>query len=248
MAVTTDIVDGSALVITNKKWSKTLIAMVEEVTGTGTYAKELNARGASGIPAIGSVMGTMKCVSHSIKMLSPDSAKVTIQFESGDGAGQADPQNPDLPTYEVGTQLQQINTRFMADGTTPILVEYNDVDYPSSVTVDDATDTLRVSRVETGIAPGQVSRGIKNKVNATTWQGDEPGTWRCVDVQGTSSDGGITWAMVYEFQYLKTKHQPIAVAIDPATGEMYPDADLATSKGAKTITWYESFNFNLLNL
>lgn len=248
MAVKIDIVDGSGLEVTQKKWTKTRIATVTGLTPGTSYAMENQARTASGIPQIGAALGPMKVVSHSVELTGPTSAKVVIRYETGYGAPQADPENPNLPVYEVGTQLQQYNTTFLPDGVTPIKVKYGDVEYASSVTVDSSAYTLRVSRVEPGILPGDVAKALLNKVNSVAWQGGAPGTWRCVNVQGVSADGGLTWEMMYEFLYLEAKHQPIAVAIDPSTGEMFPDANLTDENGSKELAWYETFNFSLLGI
>lgn len=249
MATIKDIIDGSTLEISKKKRSKTLIYIVTEVTGATSYAKEMNALGAAGVPGLTSKLGTMDCVSLSAKIEGPSEVHITIRYETGDGAPQADPENPELPTYEVGTQLQQYSTRFMPDGITPITVTYNEAQYKASVTVDASIYTLRVTRVESGILPGVIAKTLLGKVNSVPWQGGTVGTWRCVVADGSSPDAGLTWNMVYEFLYLDIGHQPNAVAgeaIDQATGELKSDA--VDGNGSTLLEWYGSFNFNLLGL
>lgn len=45
--------------------------------------------------------------------------------------------------------------------------------------------------------------------------------WMCTSIEGTTSDGGVTWDVVYTFQFARDGWGAKIDAIDPATGQPY---------------------------
>lgn len=250
MAVKANIIEGSSLEQSKGKISKTLVYLVTGVSGSTTFDKE--AAGLAATPAMGATgpAGT-SVVSKSAKIEGPAEVRVTVRYETGNGADLADPEDPTLPIYEVGTQLQQETTKWLP-ATSPtadrekILIDYKGEQKAGSMVIDQSLYTVRITRVEVGVDPGLIAKTVVNKINSHTWLNGEPDSWRCINIQGQSSDGGTTWTMVYEFLYIETGHQPIAVLIDKETGEMYDDATYKPEKGAKKIEYYKKFDFRTL--
>lgn len=112
----------------------------------------------------------------------------------------------------------------------------------------DAPRTLMVDVVVNYDDPGNFVAGYAGKLNSTTWQGGDPGFWRCVDGSTRYIKVQTPFRLTvctFEFEYEPSPgHQQRSVArfIDPTTG-LSPEG-LVDGAGSKLVDSVDTANFN----
>jgi hypothetical protein len=251
MGVLIDLVDGSALTWRKDGAEKIRVAHVNSVSGTDAE-REYDALTTNGIPEHGDALGAsgllarLKVVELAARCVDADKVSVTIRYATEEPAG-ANPAGgeDEAVAYRVATSSVEVTTEVNRQGT-QITVTHNSVTQGAQVAVTNAESVLEVSRTETNITPGEITQAYANHVNSVPWQGGLAGEWKCVEVDGTSNDGGETWKMTYRFQKRAGGWSPRAVFVDPETGQ--PPAALVADVGIVTVDWYPTANFAGLGL
>lgn len=113
---------------------------------------------------------------------------------------------------------------------------------------------MRVERTESG-SPEQVARRFVGTVNSAPLgigssglRKDDPRTWLCTRIDGTSNDGGQTYHVTYEFQYNPASYDFHAVFINPETGQPQFDPDFITGEEEQNYRVYDEADFNDLGI
>lgn len=144
-----------------------------------------------------------------------------------------------------GSTVNQIETQKKTDGTT-INVTYNGKTQTGTISVTQRQDTIVFEMEMVESYPGNVSRAYSNKVNATEWQNDDPGTWMCTNVDFDPSDRSTSsWKFQFTFQFNEDGWQPV-VAWKSADGIIPADVNLGTENGLKKIVYYGTAEFNAI--
>lgn len=168
------------------------------------------------------------------------------------------------PTIEVRGSLRQVERSKDANGD-PYQLQFTwpaDAKgvYPNGQPKADTTQrvsgVLRVFEPEVTLVgevskatntPGTIVKSYLGKVNATTWQGEEPRTWLCSEA--TARPLNLTqnpqlWSFFFGFSLDESTwdSQTTLVFIDPETNQ--PPDGIAEGNGLLTVTHYDTKNFN----
>lgn len=254
-----DTIQEGELVRTRDKISLPVIYKLSGVTGSTAAAKKFAALGDSSIPAINAVHPTytnLRVAQQSAK-IDDSLVEVTVTYESVTTATGGNPDTPTVPVYELSAVANVVSTNHDKNGT---LIELGPTDQRKvgSVSVHKPAITVRVSRVEVGVNPGNVAQAYVGKVNSQTWLSQPAGYWLMTGLQSRTSDSGLTTQMNYDFelavQPLKPDgtaktiaHNPIAYWKDSATGEGRPGTQVEGTDW-KEVLEYSSVDFNTLSI
>jgi hypothetical protein len=157
-----------------------------------------------------------------------------------DVAKGGDKTDPTLPVYRGSAKLVQKTTYKNRDGT-QLTVTHNGDTQGASAVVMVPQATVSISRIESGILPLDAAEAILGKLNRFAWNG-EPQVWLSTGVDFESTDGGVQWAMTYEFQKDSDGDwNPTIVYVDK-DGKI--PSDLVADSGIKVIDWYEEYDYN----
>ena len=86
------------------------------------------------------------------------------------------------------------------------------------------------------------------RINSAPWRRGARGTWLCTGIESDSDDGGVTYRVVYSFQFRSEGWQPIIRHVDPRTG-LPVDPDILNNPGAVVQAQVYSYaDFSSLNL
>ena len=246
------LVDGCTATETPDGWEFHAVIPVTGVTGTGMQ-QLVNAVHAAGIPPLGArlagwPMATL--VSRTPVPLGKGQFRVALVYKD-----QGELDDPADQSIEVGTSLRSEMTNRDLDGSL-IEVRYGGKKQSGEVAIDTPASTMRVHRTESA-NPQYKSAYYTGAVNSTAFalahpHMNTPGSWRCNLILGSSSDGGRSWEVDYEFEYDVAGWEEEVAYLDPETGRIPDgviDGDGATQAAAiKTVKKYEALDFNALRL
>ncbi len=247
--VQSNLPDGTRLEQTDQGYQLTI---VHEVTGlTGTGADRLyDALSATGIPAYGSAstitgLTALKVVSRTVEPSGVTNARVTIVYRKPTPEEQPDPTNDDdAPVETITASLASVKTNLDYNGAL-ITVTHNGVSQNAEVEKQLPVVVMKYRRRET---QRPFTRAIDNvgKTNNTTFEGRAARTVLCTNITGESDDGGATYTVDYEFQYVPETWDALVYWIDPETNR--PPADLVDGVGYKRVQIYDTADFAGLSL
>jgi hypothetical protein len=116
-----------------------------------------------------------------------------------------------VPTIQVGTTVQPVQTMFDVDGNL-ITVTYKnaqevEVTQPATVTFQQPMTTWAMQRKEpptqeiggSFLTPGDKSKVFGGKVNSVAIWGEDPNMWLCTGIAGNSDDNGASYLVDYGF-------------------------------------------------
>lgn len=247
----TDVVEGASLHLTVDQTEAVRAFIFNDLSGSpAARCREAVERPAT--PRIGDAhpeVPGIVCLDINCRALDTKSAEVTVSYGI--------PQALDLPpdetapgTTEVGASVQATTTQRDVNGDV-LLVEWA----PNVTSVNDITPSLplkkqggrvdiqipqpvmRLTRRESQ-APWEKSLDYVGKVNSLPWNTGAVRTWLCVNISGTTSDGGITYDVSYEFQYNPETWDATVVFIDPETSKPPGDVEAQLAVGVNTIKTY----------
>lgn len=257
-----DLQEGAGGKVTADGYEIERIARVSGLTGTA-YArlKQAVAALAAKNAAIGKSHPSItkaKLAEMPFEHESPSVMKFRLLYREPDwSGGTTDPEtdDPEHQQIEIGTSLQSVQTNKDVNGDL-MEVEFDGKKQSGEVSVMRPLSTIVVRRRE-GSSPGHKSRVYVGKLNAAgqfalAAPDTVGGTWICTGINGTSNDGGATWAVVYSFEYDELGWDHEAVYNDPDTGRV-PDGvidgtDAVKALAIRTYAQHKAVNFNLLNL
>jgi hypothetical protein len=224
------------------------------VTGlSGTASQRLyEALSVTGIPAYRAAHPTVSglvCASREAVAIDHEQARVvctyktlTIQLATPSDTGDCQ------MTVGGSVQSQDTNLDYAGD---VIKVYYNTTadGTPVTVSVMKPQCSVRYSRLEPA-APYAKSMQYQGKTNSDTFLGEAAGTWLCTRLEGTSTDGGESFQVEYEFQFNPNGWDATVIWTDPETGNPPYDVDDAVNHphAMKTVQMYTQIAFSGLNL
>lgn len=233
------------------------VAVVTGLSG-GAQDRLYAASTASGLPALGSAhpsVPAMRLTSIEAQPQGDSAALVRLVYRTPESIPGADPADPTLPRYEVGSSV--VTTRTLTDAAgDPLEVSYDGAerleDEPRTQRVNADVmrpqTTLRVVRVESS-SPAAAARDKVGKVNGSTWQSGAAKTWLCTGIHGKSVDAGETWLVTYDFQFNPATWRRTVGFTSPRTGRVPSDAsESGPELGIKTFDLYETADFSALGL
>jgi hypothetical protein len=195
------------------------------------------------------------CDSALAEALSPSQVRVTCTYKLL--STQVIPDERQPAQISIGASVQTKQTSYDVNGKVITLkhtftdtvngVETTSVkEQTGEVEIQVPQMVVRYSRRETQ-APLDKALLFIDTVNSSTFLGDPPGYWLCTRLEGTSSDGGKTWQVEYEFQRdSRNQWKSTVVYIDPDTNQpVVPDGN---GEDVKTIDVYPPADFNQLSL
>lgn len=142
-----------------------------------------------------------------------------------------------------GTRSVSIETQKDRDGN-PITVSHLEEQQGGAVMVTLSQSYVVYESIEETNIPGVLAEQYNNKVNEETWNGGEPGTWRCDDVSfdpvSLTSDPAV-FKMRWVFLRDNEGWQPTVFFRDPATGK--PPVNPVEGEAIKDIEYYQYASF-----
>jgi len=253
MTVKIDIIDGTTIKQTFGGYETERIAIVTGLTGDG-HTRLYNALNTAGVPEYGDAHPTIPSLTVQERSGSPDAAdivRIRLVYRTYTTSYGAPPEGT-KPLVEVGTALVSMNTSEDVNGTV-VTVSYGTAQTQTAVIpVDRPHTVIRLTRTEY-YDPTEKSAEYTGKVNMAGWEiapSSPARTWRCNGITGRSSDGEVTYAVTYEFEYKEDipsgNWDVIYQYTDPITGTT--PGDVVEGTGRKTVQVYTMANFNNLNL
>ena len=134
-----------------------------------------------------------------------------------------------LPTIEVGATVQVDETNVDVNGEAlEVIFNQTDVDEDGTATVEPKEQTgtvekqlpqvtMTFSRKEED-SPHAKAIIYVGTLNEADFYLGAPQTWMCTGIRGSSTDGGETYNVTYDFQHDKDEWKARVVYIDPDTG------------------------------
>ena len=247
--VQSNLTDGTRLEQTDQGYQLTVTYEVTGLTGSDG-ARLYDALSATGIPAYGAActitgLTALKVVSRSVDPSGGTNARVTVVYRKPTAEEQPDPADDDDPPVETITaSLASVKTNLDYNDAL-ITVTHNGISQNAEVEKQLPVVVMKYRRKET---QRPFTRAINNvgKTNNTTFEGRAARTVLCTNVTGESDDGGATYTVDYEFQYVPETWDALVYWIDPETNR--PPADLVNGTGYKRVQIYETADFAGLNL
>lgn len=255
MAITVhqDIVGTSARQ-TAEGWEYNRLAEVEGLTGSPT-AQLVAAANASGLPALGATLPGLAGTTLTEKNpVSRGNGVVQVRQTYRFTGTPDDPADEGSVSVSTGIITIQTNKDVLGE-----LVVVNDGDVPGrdqspTLNVEQPVSRVSISRTESS-SPGAKSQefvGTVNTENGFSVVGSAAArTWRCDGIDGSSSDGGKTWQVTYQFIHRRDTWDQEVHYTDPQTGSIPQEVIESPGRqlfAIKLIQVYAEKNFNNLNL
>lgn len=190
--------------------------------------------------------------SRDAENIAPDTVRLTITWTPRNGiSGQPDETDPGVLT--ISSALVTTTTEVDRDGNaitvsyTPTTGERAGITDPQGGSVELQVPQL-VARLERRerFAPTTKAATYTGRVNAGNWNGYPPRTWLAMPIEGTTSDGGLSYQVRYEFIHRPETWDARVAYIDPVTGKRPPD--LVADVGIKSVRVYPEADFGPLGI
>jgi len=264
--ITKDILTpGPTVADTSTGLKATRYFAVDGLTGNGD-AMLLNALRTAGIPQRGEThdaIPNIRVVSASAAYVPgfASAAIVTVNYESPN-ATEHPPSTTEAPQISTGSTVQTVETnRHLAPpgqvGPQIILTHtFTDTDTDGNeterietqtgvISIDVPLTTLALSRLEPE-DPESKSIDFTGTINQRDFRGDPQDVWLCTGIEGTSTDGGLTYDVTYNFARNPDTWSASIVFIDPATS--LPVENPVLGESFRTLRVYPRTDFDQLNL
>lgn len=263
----TDIIEGAALrtqadeIIINRRF------IVKDVIGPRPN-RLINADQVSGIPNVGDPYPVVTdpmvfCAGKTTKPILNSSGQYEIMciYEPRTSENQT-PDDNGPATKSVGGSVHGVDTTNKVDRegniTTIVLERKNQPEEKDNlpkqtgvVTKQIPTFSLIFNRHEVN-SPSDRARLFVGKMNEGTFEGFGEGAVLCTRIEGTTSNGGASYQVTYEFQVKDDENGwiPEVVYIDQDTDKELVDAAFSPPDDITllSVNIYELADFNLLNL
>lgn len=270
MALIQDLIEGASITENESGFEVTRIFIVTEVSGDPA-SKMYQALNTAGIPIRGDFHPTVPSVqvdTRTATPLSQDQMRVEVTYRVLPSSSLPPGEN-EMPTITVGATVQEQETNLDINGEVMTVSHtYTEEEAaelpkrPNQVTNDDGTVTeeqvgtinvnipqliLKFSRREKR-DPYDKAFEYVGYVNSSIFYNVNPGCYLCTRIEGTSTDGGKTYQVDYEFQFNNEGWFATVVYVDPEKNAPLSDATAETDTDIRTFTIYGSKDFNALNL
>jgi hypothetical protein len=250
ITVTADTISGSRAGQNASGSNATRVFRVE-TDGTESLFDILND---SNIPAYGELHpeGVIIALEKNVEPLNDQNTlfEVTVNYSAPDFATKPPSTEANDSIIQVGSSVSTTQTQRDKDDDPLIITLTGQPDQLATVDIQTPETVLVFERKE-ATTPRTKAIANTGKVNsASLGSGTYAArTLLCLGIEGTSTDNGATWQVVYRFQYNPKTWAAEAVYIDPETGQPHVDVDLDTP-GAGWIreNIYPEADFSTLNL
>lgn len=258
MTVIIDLIAGSSVNQSEKGYTAVRAAIVYDIVGNKD-AKIFNALQDPDLPKRGDLHPSIpNLILDVISARSIDTDKVLVNLNYRQLQGEDRPPNEASPAQiSVGATVQLRTTESDKDGN-QIILEHTFTDFAEDGTASLRTEkqgvelqvpvvqpTIRLVRREPR-DPLQKALKFLGTVNKTSFAGGDKGQWLCTRLEGDSDDGGVSYMVTYEFQFLQKGWTGPVRFIDPVTRK--PPEDLVQDVGILEVETFEEEDFSDLNL
>lgn len=195
------------------------------------------------------------CSGHRTESVDPTHIRVLVSYTlPAAPAGQEEPSETVNPQITIGASVTTVQTEKDKDDGEMFVRYYPDPDSTENMQthivqaeVMVPCPMFRCQRWEPG-SPGPNAVRFVGKLNSTAILGCSAKTLLCTQIEGTSSDGGLTYMVNYEFQYKPDGWQFTAVYIDPDTNRVPANATIGNNENnaVKDYDIYETDDFHYL--
>lgn len=228
------------------------LTRVFEITGlTGSGADRLkDALGATGLPVRGDAsaitgLTALKVIERTVEPSAGTGARVVCVYRKPTPEEQADPSSDDAATVKtISASLSSVKTNLDYNDAL-ITVTHNGITQGTEVDKQLPTVVFKYRRRETQ-RPFTRAVDYVGKVNLSSFEGKATRTVLCTSINGDSDDGGVTYLVDYEFQFLAETWDALVYWIDPDTNR--PPSDLVVNVGYKRVQIYDTIDFDNLDL
>lgn len=247
--VTIDIREGASITDRFGLYETTRIALVSGLlppTGVSQLYVAINTPGVPGMFEVHPTITNIICLERTARAIDTGIIEVTCTYGIPDPQSGAAPPGDTISSpiqFQVGTSVQQVQTNKALDGAgNPTIIMKVGYTKDGELKeqgglVEKLVPKTSYSAVRTeDISPLSKSRTYVGKLNLTPLFGDPVGSWMCTGINGVSSDGGNTYVVTYEFQYLGAEEAKANIFyIDPETGKPPKDATTGTEPGGLAV-------------
>jgi hypothetical protein len=247
-----DIIEGTSLKQEDDgKYTLSRTFIVTGLSGTASQ-RVMEALSVTGIPAFREAHPTISglvVASRDVNVIDQENAQITCTYKSLT-IQLTPPSETSTPQITVGSSVQPKDINLDINGDL-MVVEYTPegeataIEQTGTVSVMLPQTIYRYSRLEPS-DPSSKSVTYTGKVNSTSFKGGAAGTWLCTRIEGTSTDGGESFQVEYEFQYNQDGWAAVVCYIDPETGA--PPGDLVDNTGIRAFEVYAEIDFSGLSL
>jgi hypothetical protein len=236
--VITDVIDGSRGELTVHGWDLERIAIVTGVSGDG-HAKVINATNDAGMPNIGDAhpsRSTCYLTRISPEQLTSEEVHFRLYYSDRGIAefgwapdtiqGNCTVSQQDV-NVDADNYLTQVSYTYPADYAYDANLANTEVIHTQFVPKLIPELILTIKKIEYS-NPSAVAREYIGTVNLAGWAGDWTATartWLCTGIDWISHNQGISYEVVYTFQYRPDGWDSTLNFIDPHTNEVPPDID-----------------------
>ena len=253
MAVISDIIDGD-VTFDESGYKQTRTFLVTNVEGAAEF-RLYNATTAPGIPQYGDLHPVIPNVIVTGLSASPEKSqnsivRVSVSYEAPSfEVKEAD--EAASPTVQVGSSLTTSKTQKDNRGQQLTLTittsSNNEETQTGEVDIQSPQTVIQFERKEQS-SPLIKSLEYTGSVNKLKINSFNPRTLLCTGIEGSSEDNGITYSVIYRFQYKPDTWDATVAFIDPATDKIHVDANAETGNGVSVFEVYPEKDFRSLNL
>lgn len=254
MPTVSDLIEGSTIEETMENGvTATRTFIVSGISGAAT-ARSFIALNSSGIPAILEYhpsITDLRCVSKNAEPVNGSSSqfRVTAQYRAVDNT--EDTEDPQAQ-MSIGSTVQEEQTSFDVNGTLieigPVTID--GVEHPKQtghISAQKPQTTVTFKRRELE-APDLIAQNFTGKVNGAQFLGLGPDHILCTKIEGSSTDGGQTFDVTYEFQINFGKWFASIYYVDSEKSLPLEGATEANGGIKRNVQVYERADFNALAL
>lgn len=245
MSVIKDIIEGDVVTRDRDGFTHRRYYIIDELTGEGA-ARKYNAILTPGVPVYGEAhphIPGIVAVTFSAESIDSELARIVIGYKTPD-VFDDEPDESSAGVIRVGGSVQSTKTQFDKDGN-QIVLTHNGVSQGGEIEIMIPQMVLGLERRES-FSPAAKSRRFQGTVNNAPIWGYGARELLCIRLEGTSTDGGVTYVVNYEFQYNPDKWDGSAIFIDSESGR--PPVDVVEGEGVKTVRRYPEESFNQIGI
>lgn len=175
--------------------------------------------------------------------------RVTVNYSYPDFTNAEPSEDEDAAIVQIGSSVTTSKTELDKDGNQIIVTLTGQPNQTGSVDIQVPQTTIGFRRREPS-NPGAKSIANTGCVNSAALGGGvyAVGTLLCTVLDGESPDGGLSYDVVYSFQYDPATWIKPVVYIDPETDRPHEDVDIAMNEGVAYPEVFPEANFASLNL
>lgn len=265
MAITVSVaptVETAELIFEGFSSAMTERFIVAGLEGTTARFKMFKAGTVSGIPAMGSQhpnVTDLYVTRKAVRMITQDEAEVVVSYSVPEIEDTAQGDAASFPVrIRVSSAVQGVTTNVDKNGAllsvSHILqqqeqgtgkVHTQNIQQVGTVEIQRPATVVSITRQELG-NPAPIAAAYTGFVNRLAFMGAAAREWLCTSIEGESNDGEQSYTVTYTFTNKPGSWDATITAIDPATGQPYPN--LIEGVGIRDVSLYPEKDFAELGL